>query len=76
MVLLDGPGGAWAVVFKTAWDTARDAAEFEAGVKPRVEAAAGPGEVLQGAGAKERWIVIGSDDATLSRVAGVLGLAG
>ena len=76
MALLDGPGGAWAVVFKTEWDTAADAAEFEAGVGSRVEAAAGPGQVLPGAGGKERWIVIGSDDAVLSRVAGVLGLAG
>ena len=76
MVLLDGPGGAWAVVFKTVWDTSKDAAEFETGVKPRVRAAAGPGEVLPGAGGKERWIVIGSDDATLNRVAGALGLAG
>jgi hypothetical protein len=76
MALLDGPGGAWAVVFKTEWDTTADAAEFEAGVGPRVEAAVGPGQVLPGAGGKERWIVIGSDDAVLSRVAGVLGLAG
>jgi hypothetical protein len=76
MALLDGPNGAWAVVFKTEWDTAADAAEFETGVRPRVEAAAGPGQVLPGAGGKERWVVIGSDDATLNRLAGVLGLAG
>jgi hypothetical protein len=76
MALIDGPDGGWAVVFKTEWDTDADAAEFETGVRPRVEAAAGPGQVLPGAGGKERWIVIGSDDAVLARVAGVLGLAG
>jgi hypothetical protein len=76
MALLDGPDGAWAVVFKTEWDTAADAAEFETGVSPRVKTAAGPGQVLPGAGGKERWIVIGSDDATLNTLAGALGLAG
>ena len=76
MALLDGPNGAWAVVFKTEWDSAADAAEFETGVGPRVKGAAGPGHVLPGAGGKERWIVIGSDDATLNKLAGAIGLAG
>jgi hypothetical protein len=76
MALLDGPGGAWAVVFRTEWDTDADAAEFETGIAPRVAAAAGPGQVLPGEGGRVRWIVIGSDDATLTRLAGVLGLAG
>lgn len=76
MALLDGPDGRWAVVFRTEWDTAADAAEFETGVAARVAAAAGPGRVLPGQGGRTRWIVIGSDDATLARVTGVLGLAG
>ena len=76
MALLDGPAGSLAVVFRTEWDTEADAAEFEAGVAPRVAAAAGPGQLLPGEGGRVRWIVIGSDDATLGRVAGVLGLAG
>ncbi|MBA2717640.1 MAG: hypothetical protein H0U52_00160 [Chloroflexi bacterium] len=76
MALLDGPDGAWAVVFRTEWDTDADAAEFETGITPRVEAAGGPGRVLPGEGGRVRWIVIGSDDATLNAVAGVLGLAG
>ena len=46
VALLDGPNGAWAIVLKTAWDTASDAAEFEAADAPRVapgrRPAAGP----------------------------------
>ncbi|HUQ77909.1 MAG TPA: hypothetical protein VM427_03410 [Patescibacteria group bacterium] len=76
MTLLDGPDGRWAVVFRTEWDTVTDAAEFETGVGPRVAAAAGPGRVLPGQGGRTRWIVIGSDDTTLTLLAGALGLAG
>ena len=76
MALLDGPDSAWAVVFKTVWDTDKDAIEFETAVAPRVATAAGPGGVLVGEGGRVRWIVIGSDNAVLNRLAGVLGLAG
>jgi hypothetical protein len=76
MALLDGPAGKWAVVFRTEWDTDADAAEFETAVGPRVATATGPGRVLPGEGGRVRWIVIGSDDATLGRVSNVLGLAG
>jgi hypothetical protein len=76
MALLDGPSGAWAVVFKTEWDTAKDAAEFEKAIRPKVAKASGPGQVLPGEGGAVRWIVIGSDDTVLGRVANVLGLAG
>jgi hypothetical protein len=76
MVMLDGPNGQWVVVFRTEWDTAADAAEFETGIKPSLAAAGGPGQVLPGEGGPVRWIVIGSDDAMLTRAAGVLGLAG
>jgi hypothetical protein len=76
MTLYDGPSGSWAVVFETEWDTAKDAAEFETAIAPKVAAAAGPGQVLPGEGGKVRWIAIGSDDAVLAKVAGVLGLAG
>jgi hypothetical protein len=75
-MFLEGPDGAWAVVMKTAWDTDRDADQFESGIAPLVERASGPGAVLPGEGGAVRWIVIGSDEATLSRVSGVLGLAG
>jgi hypothetical protein len=76
MALLDGPDGTWAVVFRTEWDSDADAAEFETGIAPKVAAAGGPGRVLPGEGGRVRWIVIGSDDPTLNRLAGALGLAG
>lgn len=73
---LEGPDGAWAVVMKTAWDTDRDADEFEAGIEPLLARAAGPAAVLPGEGGPIRWIVIGSNDATLKLVENALGLAG
>jgi hypothetical protein len=71
-----GPNGAWAVVLKTAWDSAKDATEFEAAAKPLVDGLADPAQLLPGAGGTERWVLVGSDDATLNRVASTLGLAG
>jgi hypothetical protein len=76
LAVLDGPGDAWAVVMRTAWDTAADAREFEEAATIAVEGAGGPAAVLPGAGATERWFVVGSDDAALETVAGLLGLAG
>jgi len=76
VALLDGPSGQWAIVLKTQWDTANDAAEFEASIAPRVAQAGGPGKVLPGEGDTVRWVVIGSDDQTLAKAANVLGLAG
>ncbi|HET7471880.1 MAG TPA: hypothetical protein VFJ71_02035 [Candidatus Limnocylindrales bacterium] len=76
MALLDGPNGSWAVVFETAWDTAKDAGEFQKAIGPVAARASGPARVLPGAGDTVRWVVIGSDDTVLGRVANVLGLAG
>ena len=76
MALVDGPNGSWAVILRTVWDTAADAAEFESAATALVDGLASPASLLPGAGGAERWVVIGSDEATLNRVAGVLGLAG
>jgi hypothetical protein len=76
ITLLGGPSDAWAIAWHTVWDTEDDAAEFEVTAKSAVEKAGGPGSVLPGAGGTTRWVVIGSDDAALQKVAGVLGLAG
>jgi hypothetical protein len=76
IAVVDGPGGAWAVVLRTAWDTVADAAAFESAATPLVDKLVAPASLLPGAGGSERWIVIGSDDAALGRIAGVLGLAG
>ena len=76
IAVLNGPNGAWAVVLRTAWDTAADAEAFEAAARPLVDGLASPAGLLPGAGGTERWVVIGSDDAALNAVAGALGLAG
>jgi hypothetical protein len=74
--LVEGPAGAWGVILKTVWDRDADAVQFEKAATGLVDGLASPASLLPGAGGAERWIVIGSDDATLNRVAGALGLAG
>jgi len=76
IAVVDGPNGAWGVVLRTAWDTVADGTAFDSAASSLVAGLAAPASLLPGAGGKERWIVIGSDDATLGRLAGVLGLAG
>jgi len=76
IAVVDGPNGSWGVVLRTAWDTAGDATAFEAAATPLVQSLPTPASLLPGTGGSERWIVIGSDEATLNRIAGVLGLAG
>jgi hypothetical protein len=76
LAVINGPDGAWALAMHTVWDTAEDATEFEAAATTALAKAGGTGQVLPGAGGTTRWVVVGSDDATLSKVAGVLGLAG
>jgi hypothetical protein len=76
IVVLGGPADAWAIAWHTVWDTDADAAEFEDTAADAVAKAGGPGSVLPGEGGTTRWVVIGSDDAALQKVAGALGLAG
>ena len=76
VLVLDGPGDAWATVLATEWDTAADAAEFEASAGPAVEALDDPAALLPGGTDTGRWVVVGSNDDVLEAVAGALGLAG
>jgi hypothetical protein len=76
IAVLGGPSDAWAIAWQTAWDTAGDAEEFAVTAETAVAKAGGPGSVLPGEGGTARWVVIGSDDATLAKLANVLGLAG
>lgn len=67
LVSLDGPNGAWAVVWDTRWDSAADAAEFEAAADDAMADLSGaheiaPGPVGEGDG---RVVLIASDEATL-----------
>lgn len=74
--VLDGPNGAWAVVMDTAWDTNKDATEFEAAATTALGKATGPAKVLPGVGGNTRWVVVASDATVLGTVANALGLAG
>jgi len=76
LAVLDGPGDTWAVVMRTAWDSPADAAAFETAATQALPSAGGLAGVFPGEGGTTRWIVIGSDDATLQAAAGAAGLAG
>lgn len=76
IAVLGGPSEAWAIAWQTVWDTTADAAEFEVTAEAAVAKSGGPGSILPGEGGTTRWVVIGSDDATLAKVANVFGLAG
>jgi hypothetical protein len=76
VALASGPDGAWVVAWRTIWDSPDDATEFETVAETAVSKAGGPGAVLPGIGGTTRWVVIGSDDATLAKVSNALGLAG
>ena len=74
--MIDGPKGAWALVMQTAWDTTADAAAFETAATTALEKSPGVAQVLPGVGGKTRWVLIGSDAATVSKVAAATGLTG
>jgi hypothetical protein len=76
VAVVEGPGGAWATVMQTVWDTEADAAAFETAAKTALEKSPGVAQVLPGVGGKTRWVLIASDAATASKIAGVTGLAG
>jgi hypothetical protein len=76
LAVLNGPNDAWAVVMDYGWDTDADAAQFESAATTALAKAQGSAKVLPGTGGKTRWVVVGSDDATLNKVANALGLAG
>jgi hypothetical protein len=76
LAVLDGPGDTWAVAMRTVWDSTADAAAFETAATDALASAGGPAGVFPGEGGTTRWVVIGSDDATLQAVAGAAGLAG
>ena len=68
--MLDGPGDAWATVLATEWDTAADAAEFEAAARPVVEALDNPAALLPGGTDTGRWVVVASTTTCSSRSPG------
>jgi hypothetical protein len=76
VAVANGPNGTWGVVLRTSWDTAADAAAFEAVAASIVAKLSNPGAVLPGAGGLERWVLIGSDATVLGSLGSALGLAG
>ena len=75
VLVLNGPDESWAAVLGTAWDSDEEAEEFEAAATQGVEALGDPAALLAGETGSERWVVVGSDDATMRAVADALGLA-
>ncbi len=77
IALVEGPGGAKAVVMDTAWDTAEDAAEFEAALGPTLDKLKGLGRsptILRPA--ENRVVLVSAESAdTMGRVANAMGLA-
>jgi 5-enolpyruvylshikimate-3-phosphate synthase len=74
LAVMDGPNHAWAVAMQTVWDTEADAAAFETAATTALEKSPGVAQVLPGVGGKTRWVLVASDAATASKVAGVTGL--
>jgi hypothetical protein len=75
LAVMDGPNGAWAVAMQTVWDTDTDATEFQAAATTAIEKAGGAAQVLGSTTKMTRWVVVGSDQATLGHVANALALA-
>ena len=74
--ILDGPGGAVAVVIATEWDTAADASEFAIHARKVVGGLDDPGDVLALVDGTGVTVVIASTSDLVGQVENVLGLAG
>lgn len=79
VVSLDGPDGAWAIVWQTAWDSRADAKEFLEAARDAVEDLPGAHAVSDGdvaGGLSSPGLVLVADsEATLDLVEGALGLS-
>jgi hypothetical protein len=79
LVSLDGPGGRWAIVWQTRWDTPEDIVQFVDAANAVVADLAGSGAVLEAdvsSGASNPALVLVTDsEATLADVADALGVA-
>jgi hypothetical protein len=75
IALVEGPNGAWGIVYRTVWDTAADAAAFESAASDYVASLSAPAGLIPGDG-RDRWILFGSDTDTLHFLASALSLGG
>jgi hypothetical protein len=76
VAVLDGPGGATAVVIRSEWDTASDAAEFAAQAELVVPSLSGAGDVLAAAGGTNVTVVLAPSVDLVSRLKNILAAAG
>ena len=77
VALVEGPGGAVAVIIDAVWDSSDDAAEYAAALEPLIEQlkAAGRSAAVLLPGPGRVVFISGSSADVLGRVANVLGLA-
>jgi hypothetical protein len=76
VAVLDGPGGATAVVIDSEWDGPADAAEFATQVELVVSSLAGAGEVVAPAGGTSVRVILAPTEEVVTRLSIVLGLSG
>jgi hypothetical protein len=77
LIMAEGPGDAWAIVWQTAWDSDEDAQQFVdaaglgsvAGVHTVL-----PGADITGEQSSPVLVLVASDDATLAAVQDALGV--
>ena len=80
LVSLDGPDGAWAVVWQTDWDSDRDAREFRDAAVAAMRDLAGASDVIDasisGDLAAPMLVLVADSRSTLDGVRTALGLEG
>jgi hypothetical protein len=80
LVSLDGPDGAWAVVWQTAWDSGRDAREFRDAAEAAMEDLAGASDVIgasiSGDLSAPMLVLVADGRTTLADVRAALSLEG
>jgi hypothetical protein len=75
VAVVDGPGGSTAVVIRSEWDTASDAAEFAAQARLVVPSLSGAGDVLAAAGGTNVTVVLAPSADLVSRLKDILAAA-
>jgi hypothetical protein len=80
LVSLDGPDGAWAVVWQTTWDSRDDATEFRDAAEAAMKDLPGANAVLRaditGGLSSPVLVLVADSRPTLETVQGALGLEG
>ena len=76
LAVIEGPDGAWAVAIETAWDTTPMRPSSRRPRRPRWPRRGDRPRSCPARAARPAGSLVANDAATMSRVAGVLGLAG